>query len=141
MSYKAPGTGRRAAHDGRNPAIVMITSEAEVSHYTAPGGTAVIAAPASFDIYSASAVRALAIRLQRDGAASIVIDLGGVTFMDSSALGVILGTQARLRAVGGDIAVASASEPATAMFTRAGLDARIAMYPSASAAVDGVTAQ
>jgi anti-sigma B factor antagonist len=119
----------------------MVTSEAELSHCTAPEGTAVIAAPASFDIYSAPAVRALAIRLQRGGAASIVIDLAAVTFMDSSALGVILGTQARLRAAGGDIAVASASEPVAAMFSRAGLGARIAMYPDASAAADGVTAQ
>lgn len=120
---------------------MMVTSEAELSHYTAPGGTAVISAPASFDIYSAPAIRALAIRLQRNGAASIAIDLAAVTFMDSSALGVILGTQARLRAAGGDIAVASASKPVAAMFSRAGLGARVAMYPEVTAAIAGVTAQ
>ncbi|MGH3195138.1 MAG: STAS domain-containing protein, partial [Streptosporangiaceae bacterium] len=79
-------------------------------HY-ASGATSVIEAPDSFDIYSAPAVRELAIQLQEGGATAIVFDMGGVTFMDNTALGVIVGAHKRLRSAGGEgAAVAAASE-------------------------------
>jgi len=104
------------------------------SHRTA-GGIAVITAPASFDIYTAPEVRDLTIQLQRDGATVIVIDLGAVTFMDSTALGLIVVAHKRLTSAGGTLAVAGASEPVTRMFRVTGLTRLIPMHPTTGDAI------
>jgi anti-sigma B factor antagonist len=104
------------------------------SHYTT-AGIAVITAPASFDTYTAPEVRDLTIQLQRDGATGIVIDLAAVTYMNSTALGVILAAQNRLRDAGGCLAVAAATDPVTRMFRATGLTRLVAMHPAVTDAV------
>jgi anti-anti-sigma factor len=99
------------------------------SHYTT-AGIAVITAPASFDIYTAREVRELTIRLQRDDTTAIVIDLAAVTYIDSTALGVILAAQHRLRDAGGWLAVAAPTAPVTRMFRVTGLTRLVAMHPT-----------
>jgi anti-anti-sigma factor len=106
-------------------------------HYTTVG-IAVITAPASFDIYTAPEVRDLTIRLQQDGATRIVIDLAAVTFMDSTALGVVLAAQQRLRSAGGWLAVAAATEPVARMFRVTGLTRCVAMHPTITDAITAV---
>jgi len=74
----------------------MITDARQVGRYeSGSGGAWVIEAPADFDIYSAPAVRNLAIQLQEGGAT------------------VIVGAHKRLRGAGGEgAAVAAAGSPA-----------------------------
>jgi anti-sigma B factor antagonist len=104
------------------------------SFYTT-AGMAVITAPASFDTYTAPEVRDLTIRLQRDGATGIVIDLAAVTYMNSTALGVILAAQNRLCGAGGWLAVAAATEPVTRMFRVTGLTRCLPMHPAVTDAI------
>jgi anti-anti-sigma factor len=99
------------------------------SHYTT-AGISVIAAPASFDACTAAEVWDLTIRLQHDGATRIIIDLAAVTFIDRTALGVILAAQDRLRSAGGWLAVAAATEPVTRMVRVAGLTCCVALHPT-----------
>lgn len=113
----------------------MITDARQIGHYTS-GGTSVIEAPASFDIYAAPAVRELAIRLQGDGVNGIVFDLGGVAFMDNTALGVIVGAHNRVRGAGRrGAAVAAASEPVERMFRVTGLIKFLPMHATVAGAL------
>lgn len=117
---------------------MMITDARQVGHY-ASGAAAVIEAPASFDIYSAPAVRELAVQLQGDGAAAIVFDMSGVTFMDNTALGVIFGTHKRLLSAGrAGAAVAAASDQVARCFEVAGLSSHLPMHATAAAALAAV---
>jgi anti-sigma B factor antagonist len=104
------------------------------SHHTTTGIT-VITAPPSFDIYTTPDVRNLTIRLQQDGTTQIVIDLAAVTYIDSTALGVILAAQHRLRDAGGWLAVAAATEPVTRMFRATGLTRCLPVHPTVTDAV------
>jgi anti-sigma B factor antagonist len=114
----------------------MITDAPQVGRY-ASRGTWVIEAPASFDIYSAPAVRNLAIQLQEGGATAIVFDLAGVTFMDNAALGVIVGAHKRLRGAGGEGAafLAAAGERVARCFAVTGLTKILPMYATAGEAL------
>ena len=113
----------------------MITDARQIGHY-ASGATSVIEAPGSFDIYSAPAVRELAVQLMGDGATAIVFDMSGVTFMDNTALGVIVGAHKRLRGAGGEgAAVAAASDRVARCFAVTGLSEHLPMYATAAAAL------
>jgi anti-anti-sigma factor len=115
--------------------LMMTTGAREIGHY-ASGGTSVIEAPASFDIYSAPAVRNLVIRHQGGGATAIVFDMAGVAFMDNAALGVIVGAHKRLCGAGGEgAAVAAASDRVARCFAVTGLTKILPMYATAAEAL------
>lgn len=114
---------------------MIITDPRQIGRYTS-GETSVIEAPADFDIYSAPAVRELAVQLIDDGAAAIVFDMAGVAFMDNTALGVIFGAHKRLRGAGGQGAtVAAASERVARCFEVTGLSGHLPMYATAAEAL------
>lgn len=131
MSSSPEAAGRLTALDVLAASLADMPSEVS---YHMSGGTAVIKAPASFDIFTASAVRALTIRLQGDFVTRIVFDLSAVTFMDNTALGVITGAHTRLRRAGGRASVAAATEPVARMFRLTGLDRHVPMYATAGEA-------
>jgi anti-sigma B factor antagonist len=119
---------------------MMITDARQVGHY-ASGAASVIEAPGSFDIYSAPAVRELAVQLQDAGAATIVFDMSGVTFMDNTALGVIVGAHKRLRGAGGEgAAVAAADDRVARCFAVTGLTKHRPRYATAAEALAAVSA-
>lgn len=51
----------------------------------------------------------------------ILLNLGGLTFMDSSGLGVILGRYKKIAAAGGEMVVCSISPPVRRLFELSGL--------------------
>ena len=51
-----------------------------------------------------------------------VLDLSGLTFMDSSGIAVVLGTHRRLKSYGGDLAVSGVPSHAAKILTMAGVD-------------------
>lgn len=61
------------------------------------------------DVETAPALRNALLELMDDGAREIRIDLGGTEFLDSTALGVLVGALKRLRAIGGSLTVLSPS--------------------------------
>lgn len=67
----------------------------------------------------------------------IVLDLSAVDFVDSSALGAIV---SGLKALGrsGDLVIAGAKPPVTALFALTRMDKVFRMFPSAAAAVTAV---
>jgi len=51
-----------------------------------------------------------------------VLDLSGLTFMDSSGIAVVLGTYRRLQSYGGELAVSGAPNHAAKILSMAGVD-------------------
>jgi anti-anti-sigma factor len=75
-------------------------------------------------------------RLQRDGATGIVIDLAAVAYMNSTALGVILAAQNRLRGAGGWLYAARTSADQRVATAEAGLAEEIQRRRAAEAERD-----
>lgn len=63
-------------------------------------------------------------RVQRDPPAVLVLDFSGVTFMDSSGIGLILGRHRLLNALGGSVVVRRAPREIRKMLSIAGIESK-----------------
>ena len=70
----------------------------------------------------------------RDGAC-LVLDLTGVAFLDSTALGVLVGGLRRVREAGGEMPVVLPETTARRIFEITGLDQVLSVYPTRAAAL------
>jgi anti-sigma B factor antagonist len=68
----------------------------------------------------------------KDGGRRLVLDLSAATFIDSTAIGVLVGAVSTLRVVGGSLAVVCAeeNERVRKIFEIAGVDSLIALHSS-----------
>ncbi|MDR6978053.1 stage II sporulation protein AA (anti-sigma F factor antagonist) [Streptomyces sp. 3330] len=76
--------------------------------------------------------------LREDGTAPpprIVADLGGVTFMDSSGINVLLAVHRRVSAAQGWLRVAAAREPVLHVLRLVGVDALLSCHPTVEQAL------
>jgi len=68
----------------------------------------------------------------------VVLDLSGVSFMDSSGLGIILGRYAKIKELGGTLAILDPTPEILKILKLAGADKLVAIKCSAKAAREGV---
>ena len=87
------------------------------------------------DLYSAPQVRAELEALAIEPA-EVVLDLGGVTFVDSTALGAILASARILREAGGGLALVAADERTRKLLALVGVDRVLPVYESSEQAVE-----
>lgn len=73
--------------------------------------------------------------LERMGGKNIVFKMGGVSFMDSSGIGVIIGRYKNIQSLGGRIAVAEANERLEQIFQLSGLKGLIPSFCDTEEAV------
>jgi anti-sigma B factor antagonist len=85
-------------------------------------GVGVVRLTGEVDMYTAPQLKQSMLGLIDDGAAKVVIDLSGVTFIDSTALGVLIGGVRRLHAAGGAMALVVATRPVGRVLSITGLD-------------------
>ena len=78
--------------------------------------------------------------VEEKGAAVIVVDLTAVTFLDSSALGALVGALRRLRERDGRLRIVTPASPAARIFELTGLDAVLDLYPDREAALSATSA-
>jgi anti-sigma B factor antagonist len=74
-----------------------------------------------------------------DGApagARVVLDLAQVSFLDSTALGCIVGLMRRVAEAGGELRVVLPGAPTVRIFEITGLDAVLRTYPTRAAALE-----
>jgi anti-sigma B factor antagonist len=74
------------------------------------------------DLASAPKLAAAMTELIDRGYTHVAVDLGAVEFIDSSGLGVLVGSLRRLRDDGGDLVLCAASPPVTRILELTGLD-------------------
>lgn len=97
-------------------------------------GHVVVVVRGEVDVYTAPVLRARLTELIDGGARRVVVDLGGVDFLDSTGLGVLVGALKRLRAAGGSLALVCAKEPLLKIFRITALDQVFSLFDSVEAA-------
>ncbi|CAN5351438.1 STAS domain-containing protein [soil metagenome] len=85
------------------------------------GPTTLIRCVGEVDVATVPQLRDRVSRLQVDGASRVVIDLSGVTFIDSLGLGALIGAHKRARVLRGSLVIVP-SEAATRVFVATALD-------------------
>lgn len=88
------------------------------------------------DLSTAPRVREKVAGVLQSGRRKIVLNLAGVTFMDSSGLGMLVGVLKRVRENDGDLALAGVTRPVMRVLTITGLDKVFRMHDSVAEAVE-----
>ena len=84
----------------------------------------IVAAHGQIDLYSAPTFKEALADAIDDGNTDVVVDLTGVSFMDSTGLGVLVGAHKRLDLLGGSLLVVSPDETIKRVFELVGLSRR-----------------
>lgn len=85
------------------------------------GDRSVLTVAGEIDVYTAPVLREHLSQAIAADRADVVVDLSGVTFMDSTGLGVLVGALKRARSFGGDLQLVVPSERVLAVFRLTGL--------------------
>jgi anti-sigma B factor antagonist len=101
--------------------------------------TAVVDVEGEVDIYSAPQFKEVLLRGIEEGASRIVVDLAKVTFIDSTALGVLVSGAKRVRPQNGTLDIVCRDENITRIFEITGLDRIFGIYATREEAL-GVAA-
>ncbi len=100
------------------------------------GDLAIVAMGGELDYEASPQLRARLVGAIKAGGRRLVLDLTDVTFIDSTAIGVLAGTVARLDEVGGgSLAVVSTNDKVLQIFEITGLDSVIGLHGSREEAV------
>ena len=98
-------------------------------------GRTVVQVVGEIDVYTASQLRE---RLDAEidaGRYDLVVDLSGVSFMDSTGLGVLVGRLKQIRLNDGSMRLVCAHDRVLKVFVITGLDKVFAIYPTVGEAV------
>ena len=98
-------------------------------------GWLVLAVTGEIDVYTAPALRSELQTLTESEGVKLALDLRKVDFMDSTGLGVLIGTHKRLQASSGALAVVCGQPTILKVFEITGLDAIIPVRPTLDEAV------
>jgi anti-sigma B factor antagonist len=102
-------------------------------------GGVVVQLVGELDLYNAPDVREALLRICAEQPERLVVDLGGVDFVDSTALGVLIEARSRLRDRARFLLAAPGRETHRAL-TVSGLDRHLSVHPSVEAALAAPTA-
>ena len=91
-------------------------------------GWTVLAPVGELDLASAPQLRQEGMRLVSGGVRQVVLDLGGVDFVDSMGLSVLVGLRKRLTAVGGALRVARPGDQANRVLELTGLSLAVPIF-------------
>jgi len=102
------------------------------------GDAYVVTLRGEIDAFDAPTLRLDLRRLIEDeGASTLIVDLAAVTFLDSSALGALVGALRRLRECDGRLRIVQPRAVAAArIFELTGLDTVLELYPERDAALN-----
>ena len=98
-------------------------------------GTAVLAVQGEVDVSTAPELRERLLALAEAGRTVAVVDLSDVSFVDSTALGVLVSGVKRLRSAGGDLRLVVTQPRISKVFEITGLNDVFRIYLSAEEAV------
>ena len=123
----------------RNGADRAAATSTETDGGRLPGRPAVVAAEGDLDMATAPALKRRLLEFLRGSDDGVVVDLTKVTFIDSTAVGVLVGTQRALPR-GRRFALACADPAVLRIFEITGLDGAFAIYATVEEALEWVEA-
>jgi anti-sigma B factor antagonist len=91
------------------------------------------------DLYTAPEFKQQLVEIAAKGARHVIVDFGRTTFIDSSALGVLVGGVKRLRQNDGELTLVCDDRNITKIFEITGLDRVFPIYETRAAAVSELT--
>jgi anti-sigma B factor antagonist len=86
------------------------------------GDVTVVSVKGEVDLYTAPGLKDRLADLVSGGRNRLAVDLGGVEFMDSTGLGVLIGGLKRCKEAGGSLALVAPREPVIKVLSITGLD-------------------
>jgi anti-sigma B factor antagonist len=98
----------------------------------------VLAVRGEIDLFTAPELKQVLAESIEAGRVRIVVDLTDTTFLDSTALGVLIGAVKRLRSRDGALAIVNIDENISKTFEITGLDQIFTIVPTREEAVDAV---
>lgn len=98
------------------------------------GAATVVSAVGELDLHTAPELDAALKEATGGQVAFLVVDLGGVDFMDSTGLSTIVSAVAAARGYGGEVRVVATAEKILKVFTLTGVDQQIGIFESVARA-------
>lgn len=99
------------------------------------GGRTVVAVEGEIDVYTAPVLREHLNDLVGEGKNHLLIDMSGVDFLDSTGLGVLVGSLKRIRSQDGSLQLVCDQEKILKVFRITGLTKVFPIYPTIEQAV------
>jgi anti-sigma B factor antagonist len=100
------------------------------------GTTPVVAVRGEIDVATAPELRNRLLEASQAGHSTVVVDLSEVSFLDSTALGVLVGSLKRLRAAGGDLPLVVTGRSVTKVLEITGLADVFSVFDTVSDATE-----
>lgn len=101
-----------------------------VSRETVDGDVAVVSVTGYLDFDAAPALKQRLVESIEGGCDRLIVDLAETGFIDSTAIGVVVGALKRMEESGGSLVVVCANENVRSIFELVGLDEVINLYSS-----------
>lgn len=111
--------------------------EITVSRTTA-GDVPIVAVNGEVDVYSAPALKEKINELLEGGQNTLIVDLSGVGFLDSTGLGALVEARAATTEAGGALPLVCSQERILKLFTITGLDGVFTIHATVGDAVAGL---
>jgi anti-sigma B factor antagonist len=108
------------------------------SHSRLREGLGLVELTGEVDIYTAPRFKEDLVAVIDDEAVDVIVDLAGVTFIDSTALGVLISGVKRLHEVDGRLLIVATTRPVVRILAITGLDKVLNVYPSREDALAAV---
>ena len=103
-------------------------------------GVAVVVLEGEVDLYTAPRFKDVLLQAIDDGAGHVIVDLADVSFVDSTALGVLVSGGKRLQKSSGTLAIGCPDEKIRRILEITGLDTVFGVYASRDEALGASTA-
>lgn len=100
------------------------------------GEACVVSVTGEVDIYTSPSLKTALAAAAAEDCKLIIVDLGGVGFIDSSGLGVLVGALRRAREAGGDLRVVSGHETVARILRITGLDKVFSLHATLDGALE-----
>ncbi len=104
----------------------------------APDGERVVAVRGEIDLFTAPELKKTLQEAIENGATRVVVDLSETTFLDSTALGVLIGAVKRLRSRDGSLVIVNTDANIAKTFEITGLDQIFTIVDTRDAAVEAL---
>jgi anti-anti-sigma factor len=110
-------------------------NELTLTASTTPTGAVVLTLLGELDFHTATELRDALAALALEARQHLVLDLGALTFCDSSGISMLIGARNHATAAGASIALAAVPARVLRIFTVVGLDQVFTCYPSTEEAL------